>query len=363
MSMPYRAFLLLLLTLAISAAAACSGGASVETTEGGSPAVPAAENPSSSNNTPQQPIQLMIPTMAAGTWPYVSTETLAPYFEQVLPKGSQIQRAPTSTGDISGLYLLRAGQGDLYMVSDLPAHWVWEGLPYPNIDKAYQGFRKLLHIEPYAGLGLLISRDIVEANDLKDIDDLFEKNVKFSMAAWPSGSSGMIFVDLILKSYGFENIEDFEAKGNTVLQGGPQDQVKYVRDRQADAYFGMIVGHNFPMAEEMTSSVDMVLLPYSEEKLKEIMDEYGYRPFVVPTDAYKGVEQDTTILGVGGYITVTEETSDEVAYQMTKVMYDNWAEIQKNDPFFSITPLRFDETIIPWHPGAEKYLKEAGAIK
>ncbi|WP_156291072.1 TAXI family TRAP transporter solute-binding subunit [Oceanobacillus salinisoli] len=310
-----------------------------------------------------KPVDLLIPTMEPGTLPYVSSETLTPYFKEVLPEGSQIQRTPTSTGDISGIYLLKENQGDLYMVSDLPALWVWEGKPYPNIDGEYQGFRKLLQMDSYAGMGFLVSKDFAEKHNIETVDDLFEKDVKISLATYPSGSSSVIMFEQILMGYGFENLEEFRSQGHTVLQGGPQDLVKYMRDRQANVHFGLIVGHNFPPVEEMMTSVDLNLLPYGEEKMKQIQEEYQFPSFTVPKDSYKGIEEDTIILGLGNYVIVREDMPDDVAYQLTKAMYENWEEIREKDPFFSITPLHFRESVVPFHTGAEKYLKEVGALE
>lgn len=311
----------------------------------------------------EAPVHLFIPTMDVGTWPYISTETLTPFIKDALPPGSTVERAPSSTGDINGLYLLQADQGDLYLVSDLPAHWVWEGKDYPTIDKPYQDFRKLIQTDPYAGFGLLISKKIVDEHQLKSVDDLFSKNIKVSMATFPAGSSSGIATELILKNYGYEDLSDFEKQGNTLLQGAPSDIVKYVKDRQADMYFGLIIGHDFPIIEEMSSSLDMVILPFGEESLSSLAEEYGFSSFLVPADAYKGTEEDTTILGLGGYISVRSDMPDDVAYKLTKAIYENWDEIRKVDPFFSITPLNFRETIVPFHPGAEAYLKEAGALE
>lgn len=311
----------------------------------------------------EQPVHLLVPTMGPGTLSYVSTETLTPYFKEVLPEGSQIERTLTSTGDISGVYLLKANQGDLYMVSDLPTHWVWAGKPYPNINGEYQGFRKLLQMDSYAGMGFLVSKSLVDEHQLQTVDDLFTKDIKMSIATYPAGSASIIMVEQILKGYGFKDLEAFKAQGHTTLQGNAQDLVKYIRDRQANVYFGMIVGYNFPPVEEMTASVELVLLPYGSEKMKQIQAEYEFPSFTVPKGAYKGVEQDTTILGLGNYAIVRADMSDEVAYLLTKAMYDNWDEIRQKDPFFSITPLHFRETVVPFHPGAKKYLQEVGELK
>ncbi|SER26514.1 TRAP transporter solute receptor, TAXI family [Gracilibacillus ureilyticus] len=307
--------------------------------------------------------QLVIHTMGPGTWPYVSSETLTPYFKEVLPEGFQIEKSPIATGDISGVYLLREKQGDLTMVSDLPAEWVWDGKPYPNIDKEYQQFRKLLQVDSYGGIGFLVSRKIVEENGFETVGDLLTADVPLTIATLPAGSSSLIMTEQIMKGYGIDSLETFESAGNTVLQGGTQDIVKYIRDRQADVYAGLIVGYNFPMVEEMTTSIDMVILPFEQDKLEQISDEFGFHSFTIPENSYKGMTNDTTILGLGGYIIVREDMSDAIAYDLTKAMYENWSEIQQSDPYFSITEMHFRETVVPFHQGAEKYLKEIGELE
>lgn len=97
--------------------------------------------------------------------------------------------------------------------------------------------------------------------------------------------------------------------------------------------------------------------------MDEISNEYGYSPFTIPEGEFKGVDEDTTILGTGAYILVPEDMPEDIAYSLTQTMYDHWDELREKDPFLKITPLHFRDTMIPFHSGAEKYLQEAGAIE
>ncbi len=77
---------------------------------------------------------------------------------------------------------------------------------------------------------------------------------------------------------------------------------------------------------------------------------------------YDGVG-DTKVLGVPNVLVVSSEMSDDLAYAITKAMFDNIADLRAVHPAANQTTVEFTlaATPIPLHPGAIRYYEEVGA--
>jgi len=78
---------------------------------------------------------------------------------------------------------------------------------------------------------------------------------------------------------------------------------------------------------------------------------------------YEGVDEDVTVLGVPNVLVASSAMSDDLAYEITKAMFENVADLQAVHPAANQTTVEFtlDATPIPLHPGAMRYYEEIGA--
>ncbi|SPH23739.1 hypothetical protein DEA8626_02808 [Defluviimonas aquaemixtae] len=83
----------------------------------------------------------------------------------------------------------------------------------------------------------------------------------------------------------------------------------------------------------------------------------------LPGGTYEGVDADVTVLGVPNVLVASSEMPDDLAYAITKAMFENIAELQAVHPAANETTIDFTlvATPIPLHPGAIRYYEEAGA--
>jgi uncharacterized protein len=84
---------------------------------------------------------------------------------------------------------------------------------------------------------------------------------------------------------------------------------------------------------------------------------------ILDAGIYQGVDEQMTLLGVPNVLAVSSEMSDDLAYEITKAMFENIAELQAVHPAAKQTTVEFtlDATPIPLHPGAIRYFEEKGA--
>lgn len=82
----------------------------------------------------------------------------------------------------------------------------------------------------------------------------------------------------------------------------------------------------------------------------------------LPGGTYTGVAEDITVLGIPNVLTVSSEMSDDLAYAITRAMFENIAEMQAVHPAANETTVDFtlSATPVPLHPGAIRYFEEIG---
>ncbi|MDG3040600.1 TAXI family TRAP transporter solute-binding subunit [Roseicyclus marinus] len=79
---------------------------------------------------------------------------------------------------------------------------------------------------------------------------------------------------------------------------------------------------------------------------------------------YTGVDNDITVLGIPNVLVVSEEMSDDLAYAITRAMFENITDLQAVHPAANETTVEFTiaATPVPLHPGAIRYYEEIGTM-
>ena len=114
----------------------------------------------------------------------------------------------------------------------------------------------------------------------------------------------------------------------------------------------------------LATTQDIVIIALSEAELEAAMDaDSTFAMTTLPGGSYNGVDEDITVLGIPNVLTVSSEMSDDLAYNLTRAMFENIAELQAVHPAANETTVEFTmgATPIPLHAGALRYYDEIGA--
>ena len=131
---------------------------------------------------------------------------------------------------------------------------------------------------------------------------------------------------------------------------------------------GGFVGGGYPIAayEELAFQHNVRIVPVDPKILKKVIaDHPSYYGTVVKAKSYKGLEQDTTIYGFATALWTHTGVPADLVYRLLKNLFEHKAD------YYAIHTSARDLTVqdatkgipVPLHPGAEKYLKEIGALK
>ena len=113
----------------------------------------------------------------------------------------------------------------------------------------------------------------------------------------------------------------------------------------------------------LATTNDIVVIELSEA---EIAAALAANPIFASTtlagDIYNGVG-DTRVIGVPNVLVASSEMSEDLAYMITKAMFENIADLRAVHPAANQTTieLTLSATPIPLHPGAIRYFEETGA--
>lgn len=88
-----------------------------------------------------------------------------------------------------------------------------------------------------------------------------------------------------------------------------------------------------------------------------------FAPYQLRAGVYDGVDTPTSTIGVPNVLTVNKAMSDDLAYKITKLLFEKVDKLRAIHPAAYDTTVKFslDSTPIPLHPGALRYYEEIGA--
>ena len=262
-----------------------------------------------------------------------------------------VHEAATGTMDIVRRMQAReASKKDAFAIYGTPDAW-----------SAYKGLNEYKG-KPLTGLRMVVAVNgtdvylVVPANSpIKSYADV--KGKRIGMGG--PGSTPANTAQFLLDQYGVTK-KDFKPYYYTY-----KETVEGLQDGSLD---GGIIAGGYPISaySELATQKAVRIVPVDEAMLKKIIAShpYYYRN-VVKAKSYKGLEQDTPIMGFAGGLWVLSSASTDYVYRLIKNLFDHRNEFYAiHSAAKEITPENaLIGLSVPLHPGAEKYYKEIGILK
>ncbi|MFC0302441.1 TAXI family TRAP transporter solute-binding subunit [Virgibacillus soli] len=179
---------------------------------------------------------------------------------------------------------------------------------------------------------------------------------KKGIAIGPAASETNSVTKQILKAYGVED-GDY-----TAFQEGFGDAADQVQDGNIDISFG-ILGLPAGSIENLHASAgDVMMLELSDDAIAYMEENTGYRRHTIPADTYDFLENDIeTVTAYAILMANTNTISEELGYQLAKLMVENSDEITHNQgKQMTLENALNGAEDLPIHPGAARYYEEQG---
>lgn len=248
----------------------------------------------------------------------------------------------------ANIYLVNDGEADMAIVQNDVMDYAYNGTDLFAEEGAATEFSTVAAL--YAEVC-----QIVSTGDIKSVADLKGKRVSVGDA----GSGVEFNARQILEAYGvsFDDIQ--------VNNLGFGDSADALKDGKIDAFF-CTAGAPTTAIVELATTNNINLLEIDDEHAKILSDAHPfYTTYPIPGGSYKGVDNDVQTVAVKATIIASPKLSEDVVYNFTKALFDNQGEIASAHAKGEELGLEYAVSgiSVPFHPGAEKYFKEVGAIK
>jgi uncharacterized protein len=197
--------------------------------------------------------------------------------------------------------------------------------------------------------------------------DKIKNGEAIKIAVPMAGTSDNTMTGFLLDYYGL-SFDDIEEAGGQVVFAVYGDMVNMYKDRHVDYAVSTLSLPGAAMTE-MAISRPSTLLEVSDEVIEHFAETLGTVSLesglsFIPAGTYTGIDSDIQAIGHSTGINASESLPDDVAYLFVKTLMENMDEVQALSPSFAkyFSPEVAPNTVVPLHPGAERYYREAGLL-
>lgn len=250
---------------------------------------------------------------------------------------------------VENLNLLQAGRGELGFSLADSVDDAWKGV-------ADAGFKApLTKLRAIAGTYPNYIQIVASAESgIKTLEDL--KGKRISVGAAKSGTE--LNARAIFKAAGLS----YEDMGKVEFLPFAES-VELIKNRQLDATL-QSSGLGMAAIRDLSSVMPLNFIGVPAEVVAKIGSP-AYQAKMIPAGTYDGQSEDVPTVAITNILVTHDKVSDEVAYQMTKLMFDNLDRLASSHSAAKDIQLQTatQNLPIPLHPGAERFYKEAGVLK
>lgn len=279
-----------------------------------------------------------------GTY-YAISSGMASIFNEQL-KGVEARVRATS-GAFENPVLIQNKDIDLGPTNANLAVWALKG------EEVYRG-KEMPNVALFmAGLAGGLLHVVVPADSsIQKLGDLKGKRI----AVGPQGNTTALMMNQLLAIYGISP-SDYSP-----IYVNYNDGFSALADGNADA---AIINTAPPVAaiRELGIRRSFRLLPVEEDKQEEFLKKYPFYDRGTISASVYDLPGDVSVVGSQNVIIIRRDLDDDLVYQMTKAVFENLPKLHASHPSArAISAKNAAHPAIPLHPGAERYLREVGAL-
>ncbi|EIM75768.1 TRAP transporter solute receptor TAXI family protein [Nitratireductor aquibiodomus RA22] len=266
------------------------------------------------------------------------------YGENIEGVRTQVQSTKAS---VENLNLLQQGRGEIAFALGDSVKSAWEGDAEAGFDQKLDKLRAIAAIYPNY-IQIVASQE----SGIKEFGDLKGKGL--SVGAPKSGTELNA-----QRIFGAMDMSYDDLGKTEYLPFG--ESVELIKNRQLDATL-QSAGLGVASIKDLALS-----LPVTIVSVPNSVAETLGAPFIaatIPAGTYEGQSEDVPTLAITNILVTHSDVSDEVAYEMTKQLFENLDDmVAAHAAAKAISAENGPKGLpLPLHPGAERYYKEKGLL-
>lgn len=180
-----------------------------------------------------------------------------------------------------------------------------------------------------------------------------------SLVTQPKGNTAELLTSAILQLNGlnYQSLSKINFQSYT-------DGVSLMKDGHAQVF---TLGTTIPASSvmDLASARDIKLVPVDDKTMNELRKQNpGYLKLTVKAGTYPKQDRDVPMIGYSAHLVVACDLPDDMVYTMAKTVAANMESMSAvNKAMAGVTPKDMAADIgVPFHKGAVKFYKEAGAM-
>ena len=258
---------------------------------------------------------------------------------------TQVQATKAS---VENLILLQQGRGEIAFALGDSLKAAWDGNEEAGFKKKLDKLRTIGAIYPNY-IQIVATAD----SGVKTLADL--KGKSLSVGAPKSGTELNSRAILAAAGLSYKDIGKIEYLPFA-------ESVELLKNRQLAATL-QSAGLGVASLKDLSTSTDInvVAVPY------ELVEKMGppFIPVIIPANTYAGQDKDVPTAAVVNYLVTSSNVSDDIAYRMTKLIFESLGELANAHVAGKEIKLEHaaEGSPVPLHPGAIRYYREKGLIR
>jgi uncharacterized protein len=267
------------------------------------------------------------------------------YSDKIPNVKTQVQATKAS---VENLILLQQGRGELAFTLGDSLKAAWEGDEEAGFKSKLDKLRVLGAIYPNY-IQIVATSD----SGIKTLADL--KGKSLSVGAPKSGTELNSRAILAAAGMTYKNIGKVEYLPFA-------ESVDLMKNRQLNATL-QSAGLGVASLKDLSTSTEITVVSVP----KAIVDKISppFVPAMIPANTYTGQDKDVPTAAVVNYLVTSSAVSDDLAYQMTSLIFESLPELVNAHAAGKEIKLETAATgsPVPLHPGAIRYYREKGVMK
>ena len=267
------------------------------------------------------------------------------YSDKIPNVKTQVQATKAS---VENLILLQQGRGELAFTLGDSLKAAWEGDEEAGFKSKLDRLRTIGAIYPNY-IQIVATAD----SGIKTLADL--KGKSLSVGAPKSGTELNSRAILAAAGMTYKNMGKVEYLPFA-------ESVDLMKNRQLNATL-QSAGLGVASLKDLSTSTEITVVSVP----KAIVDKIGppFVPAMIPSNTYAGQDKDVPTAAVVNYLVTSSAVSDDLAYQMTRLIFESLPELVNAHAAGKEIRLESAATgsPVPLHPGAIRYYREKGVMK
>jgi TRAP transporter TAXI family solute receptor len=249
---------------------------------------------------------------------------------------------------VENLNLLQSGRGELALALGDSVADAWNGVEDAGFKAPLKKLRAIAGT--YPNYIQIVANKESGINSLADL-----KGKRISVGAPKSGTELNARAIFAAAGLSYEDMGKVEFLPYA-------ESVELIKNRQLDATL-QSSGLGMAAIRDLAATLPINFVAIPAEVTANI-DNPAYQAAAIPAGTYDGQDVDIATVAIQNILVSHEDVSEEVAYQMTKLMFDNLERL--GNAHSAAKDIKLEGAAknlpIPLHPGAERFYKEVGAL-